>query len=298
MTVILENGRLRAEIDTLGAQLTSVRDAGGTEYIWQADPAVWGRHAPNLFPFIGRLKEGKYTLGGEEYACSTHGFARDSEFAVAERGADRVSFRLTDTEGTRKVYPFSFCLTLTYVLEDNRLIKTCTVENRSGGTLYYEFGGHDGYRAPLEAGETMADYAVLLPGLESLEPYGMDEAGLLTPKGAVFPLEGGRIALTPSVYGLDTVILDGLPRRRASLVDRAGRERVRVDFDDFPYLGLWSPAKPFDTNFVCIEPWSSLPDAHFVGRGLEDKEGVRALPPGGAETLGYTVTFFERSEQE
>ena len=42
MTVTLQNGRLRAELDTLGAQLTSVQDVHGTEYIWQADPAVWG----------------------------------------------------------------------------------------------------------------------------------------------------------------------------------------------------------------------------------------------------------------
>lgn len=298
MIVTLENGRLRAEFDTLGAQLTSVRDARGTQYIWQADPGVWGRHAPNLFPFIGRLKDGRYTLDGEEYAISTHGFARDREFSVAERTDASVSFRLTDSEETRRVYPFPFVLTITYTLEDNRLLKACTVENPSDRTLFYEFGGHDGYRAPLEEGETMADYSIRLPGVEELRPYGMDPAGLLTPKEASFPLEEGRIALTPASYGLDTVILDSLPRRRASLVDKAGRERVRVDFPDFPYLGLWTPDKPFDTGFVCIEPWSSLPDAHFVGRGLEDKAGVRSLPPGGAETLRYTVTFFERSELE
>lgn len=298
MTVTLQNGRLRAEIDTLGAQLTSVQDVHGTEYIWQADPAVWGRHAPNLFPFIGRLKDGQYTLGGETYAISAHGFARDSEFTVAEQSDTSVSFRLTDSEATRKVYPFPFVLTITYTLEDNRLLKACTVENPSDRELLYEFGGHDGYRTPLEAGETMADYSICLSGVETLEPYGMDPTGLLTPKEASFPLEEGRIALTPSVYHLDTVIVDNLPQRRASLVDKAGRERVRVDFPDFPYLGLWTPDKPFDTGFVCIEPWSSLPDAHFVGRGLEDKEGVRRLSPGGQETLRYTVTFFERSEQQ
>lgn len=298
MTVTLQNGRLRAEIDTLGAQLTSVQDVHGTEYIWQADPAVWGRHAPNLFPFIGRLKDGQYTLDGETYAISAHGFARDSEFTVASESDTSVSFRLTDSEATRKVYPFPFVLTITYTLEENRLRKACTVENPSDRELLYEFGGHDGYRAPLEAGEAMADYSIRLPGVETLEPYGMDPTGLLTPKEASFPLEEGRIALTPSVYHLDTVIVDNLPQRRASLVDKAGRERVRVDFPDFPYLGLWTPDKPFDTGFVCIEPWSSLPDAHFVGRGLEDKEGVRRLSPGGQETLRYTVTFFERSEQQ
>ena len=298
MIVTLENGRLRVELDTLGAQLSSVRDTGGTEYIWQADPSIWGRHAPNLFPFIGRLKDGRYTLDGEEYAISTHGFARDREFSVAERTDASVSFRLTDSEETRRVYPFPFVLTITYTLEENRLLKACTVENSSDRTLFYEFGGHDGYRAPLEEGETMADYAIRLPGVETLEPYGMDPTGLLTPKEASFPLEEGRIALTPASYGLDTVILDSLPRRRASLVDKAGRERVRVDFPDFPYLGLWAPRKGADPDFVCIEPWSSLPDAPFVGRGLEDKAGVRSLPPGGAETLRYTVTFFERSELE
>lgn len=298
MTVTLKNSRLQAKFDTLGAQLTSVRDTRGDEYIWQADPAVWARHAPNLFPFIGRLKDGAYTLAGERYAISSHGFARDLEFAVAEQSDTCVSFRLTDTAETRKVYPFSFVLTLTYTLEDNRLLKACTVENPSDQVLFYEFGGHDGYRVPVELGEGMADYAVRLPGVEVLRPYGMDPSGLLTPKEAAFPLEQGRVSLTPSVYGLDTVILDNLPQRRASLVDRAGRERVRVDFPDFPYLGLWTPDKPFDTNFVCIEPWSSLPDAHFVGRGLEDKEGVRRLPPGGRETLAYTVTFFERSKSE
>lgn len=298
MTVTLQNGRLRAEIDPLGAQLTSVRDAHGTEYIWQADPAVWGRHAPNLFPFIGRLKDGQYTLDGETYAISAHGFARDSEFTVAQQSDTSVSFRLTDSEATRKVYPFPFVLTITYALEDNRLLKACTVENPSARELLYEFGGHDGYRAPLEPWEAMADYSIRLPGAETLEPYGMDPTGLLTPKEASFPLEEGRIALTPSVYHLDTVIVDNLPQRRASLVDKAGRERVRVDFPDFPYLGLWTPDKPFDTGFVCIEPWSSLPDANFVGRCLEDKEGVRRLSPGGQETLRYTVTFFERSEQQ
>ena len=99
------------------------------------------------------------------------------------------------------------------------------------------------------------------------------------------------MALKPRAYGLDTVIVDQLPQRRACLVDGHGRARVTVDFLDFPYLVLWTADKPFDTNYVCIEPWTSLPDATFAGRGLGDKPGARRLPPGGAETLTYTTTF-------
>ena len=76
-----------------------------------------------------------------------------------------------------------------------------------------------------------------------------------------------------------------------ALVDRSGRERVVVECPDFPYLGLWTADKPFDTGYFCIEPWSALPDAVFVGRGLEDKAGIRRLEPGGVHVLTYTTTF-------
>jgi len=289
--IVLKNSHLTVQVDPVGAQLCSVRSAAGTEYIWQADPAIWGRHAPLLFPVIARLKDGRYTLDGREWTIPTHGFARDSLFEVLEEGPARAVFRLTDSPETRAVYPFAFSLTVTYVLEENRLAKSCAVENRSGGRMWFELGGHDGFRAPLEEGEAMDDYAITIPGVEELEPYGMDGALMITPKGARFPLDRGRIPLKPSVFGLDTVILDSPAVRRAALVDRAGRARVTVEYPDFPYIALWTQGKPFDTNYVCIEPWSSLPDATFVGRGLADKAGAVALEPGAVRTLTYTTTF-------
>ncbi len=291
MMVTLKNPRLTVEIDDLGAQLCSVKNAGGTEYIWQADPAIWARHAPLLFPVIGRLHDGQYTYNGQTYSISSHGFARDSRFEVLEQDEARAVFRLTQNPATLAVYPFPFVLTVTYVLENNRLTKTCRVENPGDGEMLFELGAHDGFRAPLESGEAMDDYAILLPGLEAITPYGMDEKCMTTPKGAAILLEGGRLPLKPSTFGLDTVILDQLPQRRAVLADKAGRPRVTLDFADFPYLGIWTPDKPFDTNYVCIEPWSTLPDAVFVGRGLEDKQGIRRLAPGQADTLSYTTTF-------
>ena len=82
---------------------------------------------------------------------------------------------------------------------------------------------------------------------------------MVTPKGETIPLENGRLSLTPATYGLDTVILDQPPQAKAVLVDGQDRPRVTVDFAQFPYLGIWTQAKPFDTNYVCIEPWTTLP---------------------------------------
>ena len=292
MMITLHNDLLTVQIDLVGAQLCSVKNTAGTEYIWQADPAIWNRHAPLLFPVIGRLQDSQYTLNGKTYTIGSHGFARDAQFEVAEQNETAVSFRLTESPETLAVYPFPFVLTVTYILEGNKLTKACRVGNPSEKTMYYELGGHDGFVAPLSEGEVMDDYAILLPGVDTLEPYGMDpETFMITPKERKLPLDHGRVPLKPAVYGLDTIILGDLPQRRAILADKAGRPRVTLDFPDFPYLGIWTQGKPFDTNYVCIEPWTTLPDATFVGRDLTEKAGIRALPAGQSETLVYTTIF-------
>lgn len=291
MIVTIANECLTVDIEDFGAQLASVRSHSGTEYLWQGDADIWARRAPILFPILGRLKDNTYLLQGQPYTIPTHGFARDMVFEVVEQSPTRASFRLTDTPETRKVYPFAFSLTVTYALEGSRLTKSHRIENHSSVEMLYELGAHDGFQAPLSQGEKMGDYAIRLPGLDAIAPYGMDEACMVTPKGDSIPLTEGRMPLTPATYGLDTVILDQPPQARAVLVDGQDRPRVTVDFGDFAYLGIWTQNKPFDTNYVCIEPWTTLPDATFVGRELGDKAGIRRLVPGASEVLAYTTTF-------
>lgn len=291
MIVTLKNELLTVKIEDVGAQLVSITAKDDTQYLWQGDPNIWSRRAPLLFPIIGRLKDSQYTLGDQTYHIGSHGFCRDALFAVQQHSDTSVSFALTDSEETRKVYPFSFTLTVTYTLEENRLIKAHKVENHSDTIMYYEVGGHDGFRAPLCDGEVMDDYAIRIPGLESIQPYEMNEALMILPKDPVYALNNGRIPLKPSVYQQDTIILGELPVSKAILVDGQDRPRVTMEFDNFPYLGIWTQAKDFDTNYVCIEPWTTLPDATFVGRALNEKMGIRSLAPGGSEILSYTTIF-------
>lgn len=290
MRLTIQNQYLTVEIDSLGAQLASIRTPDGTEYLWQGDPEIWARRAPILFPVIGRLREGAYLLDGVSYTIPQHGFARDMDFQVSDHTDESVSFSITDTHAIRAVYPFAFSLTVTYSLRENTLIKAHRVENRSDRNMLYELGGHDGFRAPIEPGAPMAAYRVVLPQ-SSVRLYGMDEHCLLTPKGEEIPLEGGALPLTPSTYGLDTLVLDAPADRSATLTDQLGRPRVTLSFPDFPYLGLWTQDKPFDTGYVCIEPWTTLPDAVFAGRELGEKVGVRRLAPGRSEILTYTTTI-------
>ena len=75
---IIENDYLKVTIEDKGAELVSVYDKeNNEERIWCSNPDVWNRHAPILFPFVGKVNNGVYRYNGKEYEMKTqHGFAR------------------------------------------------------------------------------------------------------------------------------------------------------------------------------------------------------------------------------
>ena len=59
MEFTIENNFLCVRVQSRGAELCSVvKKETGEEMLWQADPAVWNRHAPILFPLL-RAAEGR-----------------------------------------------------------------------------------------------------------------------------------------------------------------------------------------------------------------------------------------------
>src|SRR5690242_4447238 len=108
---------LRARVRADGAELCSLRDAAGHEFLWQAGPA-WPRHAPNLFPIVGRLKGDVLRHGGAEYHVGQHGFARDRRFDWLAHDARSCRLVLSDDAATRAIYPFAFRLEIGYAAED------------------------------------------------------------------------------------------------------------------------------------------------------------------------------------
>lgn len=288
--ITLENGILTAKVNPWGAELTSLK-LDGIERIWEGDPAIWGRHAPTLFPLIGRLIGQQYELDGEMISAPMHGFCREREFEVVSQSADTVTFRTRNSTDSLAVYPFRFTLDITFTLEGNTISKRHTVTNHSAQPMPFELGGHDAYRTTLMPGEVMGDYAIAFEEVDHLEPYGMDENGVLEEQKSFIPLENGLLTKLPEDVGLDTIVLGDLPVRRATLLSRKSARKVTVEFDDFPYLGIWTAQKGVVTNYICIEPWSTLPDGHFMGRRLTDKPGIVVLEPGESKTLTFRSAF-------
>ncbi len=284
MEYTIRSEKMSVTVQTLGGSLRSIRDREGTEYLWQGDPAYWKDQAPNLFPYIARMTEGKYTLGGREYHMDIHGFVKDSELAAAECGGDGLLLRLKDNEETLARYPYHFTYEIEYRLNGNCLEVVYRVVNEDEKTMYFGIGGHPGFNVPLEDGLQFEDYELTFAGAGGLSSEGDTRRVVFSPACFVTGTEpfalgdGGTLPLRHDLFDDDAIVLTGVPAQ-VCLHAKNGRKAVRVSYPQMRYLGIWH--KPHsDAPYVCIEPWSSLPSRDGIVEDLAKQPGLIALEAG------------------
>ena len=131
MTITIQDNATHttAAIESLGAQLVSLKDASGKEYIWQRNPDIWPRCSPLLFPVVGNCRNGRTRFEGEWFEMEKHGFCKESDFTVVRQSDHTVTFRLAANAQTRRSYPYEFVLSLTYRLKNGVLLLDYCVEN-------------------------------------------------------------------------------------------------------------------------------------------------------------------------
>ena len=106
--IVLQTEACRAEIALLGAQLESLQNAEGLEYLWQRDLKWWSGSAPVLFPMVGALRGGRTVIEGRIYEMPQHGLARRRLFRLISQTDSEAVFSLCADEETMKHYPFAF----------------------------------------------------------------------------------------------------------------------------------------------------------------------------------------------
>lgn len=288
---ILENNYLKVGVADDGAELSSVYDKEtDAERLWNADPAVWNRHAPILFPFVGRVIGGVYRIGNREYTMKTqHGFACDMEFDCVEITETSVIHRLLTTEATRKIYPFEFELLVKHSLdiENPRLLHIdWEVKNNGSELMYYSIGGHPGFMVPER--ERKEDYYIEFPGRDDLKYISVNpENGFAAPdKEYKLETENGFIKYNDTIP--DTWIFDyqNIETIRIARPDKA--PYITMNCGQFPFLAVWAKKTG---PFICLEPWVGRTDDDGFGGTLEEKTGMAKLKAGCINKISYTVEF-------
>lgn len=284
----LKNKNFTAKVDSLGAQLVSLRGADGFEYLWTGDPHYWAGQAPVLFPIVGALREGKAKIGGEWYQMGQHGFARRREFTLSSQEEGKLSLSLASDLETKKLYPFSFRLTVSYTLGEDGIVTSFSVENLGDRVMPFAIGGHPGFNVPVGEDAAFTDYLIRFEKTERQTCPAIDESqALIDPSATAYQLDGREIPLSHSLFYHDALVFEGLSSRKVQVVNPKTGKGVEMDFSQFPLLGIWSAKN--DGPYVCLEPWTGCATRTDEGDEFEKKHGMAHLPAGGRADYAFSV---------
>lgn len=284
----IQNARFAAQIDSFGAELRSLKNNKGTEYLWSGDARYWGRVSPVLFPFVGKTNGLRYRTGGREFPMTPHGFARDKEFALLRQAPDEIWFVLEADADTRAVYPFDFRLELGYRLTAEGLDVLWHVVNPAETDLYFAIGGHPAFLCPPGGGSGYPGcFLHLETSAAALACTPIDGQGLAQPSPYSLPLADGFLPLTETLFDGDALVIENRQCSAVSLCTPDKTPYLTVRFDA-PLFGIWSPPRK-RAPFVCIEPWYGRCD----GAGFEGDLSARAwenkLPAHADFSAGYAI---------
>ena len=294
--ISISSNSLTASIDTMGAQLMSLRK-GESEYLWQGDSNWWPRRAPILFPIVGVLKNGNAESAEGTVTLARHGLARLNQFEVVEQSVFSVTLQLKSTEKTRKVYPYDFELKLIFSVAGDTLTQTYKVTNPANVVLPFTLGAHPAFNIPIPDVEAASLDQYHLLFTHSWTSYGpsITDEGLCdyaTPQKLI--VDSDTLPLSWELIDREkTITLENVPDRRITLAasTEAPSEAhgIQMDFEGFDYLGIWSatPGCPF----VALEPWCGIADTVDCDGIFEHKPGIISLEPGQsiAKTLNIRV---------
>ena len=295
--ISISSNSLTASIDTMGAQLMSLRK-GESEYLWQGDSNWWPRRAPILFPIVGVLKDSKAESAEGTISLARHGLARLNQFEVVEQSPSSVTLQLKSTEETLKSYPYDFELKLIFSVAGDTLTQSYKVTNPANVVLPFTLGAHPAFNIPIPGVEAASLDQYYLLFTRSWTSYGpsITDEGLCdyaTPQRLV--VDSDTLPLSWELIDREkTITLEDVPDRRITLAANmeASSEAhgIQMEFDGFDYLGIWSAAP--GCPFVALEPWCGIADTVDTDGIFEHKPGIICLDPAQSITKTMNIRLF------
>ena len=234
---------------------------------------VWNRHSPVLFPIVGKLRNNKTIINGQEYEMTQHGFARDMEF----KNIGTNEYLLKSNEKTKIKYPFDFELYIKYSVEDNTVITEYKVINKGNIEMPFGIGGHPAYKMNYN------NVSVEFEKEEDIQFYNLEE-GLLKKADKKRIKE---LKLNSNSFDNDAIIMSDIDSKKV-LVKEDGKPVLEFEFEGFPYFAIWSKK---DAPFLCLEPWYTTTDYIDSNGIFVEKQGTIVLKPNETFSSKYKVRF-------
>lgn len=279
MKTTLKNNKYSATILHKGAELVEFKKEN-INYIWTIDEQFWNKTSPVLFPIVGRLKDDSYSINGEEFKMSRHGFARDYEFKVIEKTDKFVVFSLNENEETLQKFPFKFELQLKYELVGNKLTLTYIVVNNSKTIMPFNIGAHPAFSIP----SNFENFSLLFNNDEKLTSHLLNDDLF---SGETFEVETKekKINLSFDLFTKDALVFKSLNSTEIQILNQ-NKPYLKINFEGFPYLGIWTKQ---NAPFLCIEPWQGYADLENATGNIFEKEAIQVLKLNDKFTSSFSI---------
>ncbi len=283
--ICLKNEFLTVKINSLGAEMTSIQTPDGKEWLHQPDMVFWNDRAPVLFPICGTPIDDKIIIDGKNYPMDSHGFAKDTEFNLMEFTDDLAVFSLVSNDETKKIYPYDFELIITYKLLGKAIDVSYEIINDSEEKMYFSIGSHEGYMLL----EGLSEYEIHFEKEESKKPYVFETN--LCPEKHTGVKDGHSVLKLSDELFTDsiTVVYENPDSDAVYLKNKAGEVKVRVEFEEFDNLFIWSCPM---SQFVCIEPWCGMADSPMSPKDFREKENIHILEAGEQFERHHIITIY------
>ena len=224
------------------------------------------------------------------YHMDIHGFLPYMEMTLVEKKEDELVLRLKNTPETELCYPFLFELDICWKLIEDTLQITYYVRNKDIKTMYFGIGGHPGFCVPIADGLAFEDYRIDFGENAQLSQVVLSDDCFVTENTVPVPLVDNRyLPLQHGLFDRDAIVLNEMPK---SLMIESKKDcrKIRVVYEDMKYLGIWHWPK-MEVNYVCIEPWSSLPSRKGITEDLEIQPNLLRLESGCEYRNTWSITI-------
>ena len=286
-SIRIGNQHLTVDVSSLGAEMQALATSDGRSWLWTGDAAFWTGRSPILFPIVGKAPDDKIAIDGTIYPMAQHGFARRSEFALAESTAMMCRYELAASAATQAVYPFDFQLAVTHAIEGRALTVTAEVTNRDQKAMPFGLGFHSAFVWPLPGAAGHAHVVTL--DNKSEPPLVRLQGGLINPAPLPSPFKDGRLVLDHAMFDEDAMIFpqgagEGLT------YGAEGGPTMRFRFENLPNLALWTKA---GAPFLCIEPWHGTAAEAGSSGELSKRPSTTILAPGAIARFAFSVEILQ-----
>jgi len=290
MNYTISNEYLELTVSSKGAEKQSlVSKETGISYLRDIDE-YWNRHAPLLFPIVGKLRDLKTIINNKQYSMNQHGFVRDQEFELFSQKENEIVLVNSYNEETLKMYPFKYKVYVTYTLNGKQLDTEFKVVNEDYQVIPFNYGGHPGFKIPLYENETFEDYKIVFEEEENFDaPTVMLENGTLNFIDTIKYEKLKELQLDYKYFEIDAIVNPKVKSQSVKLVNKDNKG-IKFDFKGFPSLAIWT--KP-NAPFVCLEPWIGYADHHDSNYHFIEKDNMQFLNPEEEFKVTYSITVLE-----